>query len=97
VISRPKKFGRNSLFPGFLAWAASSLPVWVHWIGAVPTQATLLLLAWTQWSLSKNLSTTPRLRQGRSLVTDGPYHRVRHLIYTALFLLGVGFLLLAAN
>ena len=86
-----------AFFPSFLGWAAFSLPAWVRWIGAGITWAALLLLAWVQWSLGKNFSTTLHLRQGHLLVTTGPYHWVRHPMYTALFLLGVGFLLLTAN
>ena len=86
-----------AFFPSFLAWAAFSLPPWVRWIGAGITGAALLLLAWVQWSLGKNFSTTLHLRQGHLLVTVGPYRWVRHPMYTALFLLGVGFLLLTAN
>jgi protein-S-isoprenylcysteine O-methyltransferase Ste14 len=86
-----------AFFPSFLAWAAFSLPAWVRWIGAGITGAALLLLAWVQWSLGKNFSTTLHLRQGHLLVTKGPYRWVRHPMYTALFLLGVGFLLLTAN
>jgi len=86
-----------AFFPSFLAWAAFPLPAWVRWIGAGITATALLLLAWVQWSLGKNFSTTLHLRQGHSLVTEGPYRWVRHPMYTALFLLGVGFLLLTAN
>jgi protein-S-isoprenylcysteine O-methyltransferase Ste14 len=86
-----------ALFPSFLAWAAFTLPAWVRWIGAGITGAALLLLAWVQWSLGENFSTTLHLRQGHLLVTGGPYRWVRHPMYTALFLLGVGFLLLTAN
>jgi protein-S-isoprenylcysteine O-methyltransferase Ste14 len=86
-----------ALFPSILAWAAFSLPAWVRWTGAGITGSALLLLAWVQWSLGKNFSTTLHLRQGHLLVTGGPYCWVRHPMYTALFLLGVGFLLLTAN
>jgi protein-S-isoprenylcysteine O-methyltransferase Ste14 len=86
-----------AFFPSFLAWAAFSLPAGVRWIGTGITGAALLLLAWVQWSLGKNFGTTLHLHQGHSLVTGGPYRWVRHPMYSALFLLGVGFLLLTAN
>jgi protein-S-isoprenylcysteine O-methyltransferase Ste14 len=84
-------------FPSILAWAAFPLPSWLRWIGAGVTAAALLLLAWVQWSLGKNFNTTLHLREGHTLVVSGPYRWVRHPMYTALFLLGVGFLLLTAN
>ena len=84
-------------FPSILAWAAFALPSWLRWIGAGITAAALLLLAWVQWSLGKNFNTTLHLREGHTLVISGPYRWVRHPMYTALFLLGVGFLLLTAN
>lgn len=84
-------------FPSILAWAAFPLPAWLRWLGAGVTAAALLLLAWVQWSLGKNFNTTLHLREEHSLVVSGPYRWVRHPMYTALFLLGVGFLLLTAN
>ena len=84
-------------FPSILAWAAFPLPPWLRWLGAGVAAAALLLLAWVQWSLGKNFNTTLHLREEHSLVVGGPYRWVRHPMYTALFLLGVGFLLLTAN
>jgi protein-S-isoprenylcysteine O-methyltransferase Ste14 len=83
--------------PSILAWAAFPVPSWLRWFGAAITAVALLLLAWVQWSLGKNFNTTLHLREGHTLVVGGPYRWVRHPMYTALFLLGVGFLLLAAN
>ena len=84
-------------FPSILAWAAFGLRSWLRWIGAGVTAAALLLLAWVQWSLGKNFNTTLHLREEHTLVVGGPYRWVRHPMYTALFLLGVGFLSLTAN
>jgi protein-S-isoprenylcysteine O-methyltransferase Ste14 len=86
-----------AFFPSILGWAAFSLPAWVRWAGAGITFGALVLLGAVQWALGKNFDTTLHLREGHTLVTAGPYRRVRHPMYTALFLLGVGFLLLTAN
>jgi protein-S-isoprenylcysteine O-methyltransferase Ste14 len=83
--------------PRFLAWATFPLPSWARWLGAVFAFASLLLLAWVHWALGKNFSTTLHVRQRHTLVTHGPYRWVRHPMYTALFLFGVGILLLTAN
>ncbi len=85
------------VYPRFLAWATFPLPIWARWLGAVLTLASLLLLAWVHWTLGMNFSTMLHVRQRHTLVTYGPYRWVRHPMYTALFLFGVGILLLTAN
>lgn len=84
-------------YPRFLGWAAFPLPAWARWIGALVTLISLLLLGWVQWALGRNFSTTLHVREAHTLVRHGPYRWVRHPMYTALFLFGVGILLLAAN
>lgn len=85
------------VYPNCMAWAAFPLPIWARWLGAVLTVTSLLLLAWVHWALGKNFSTTLHVRQRHTLVTHGPYRWVRHPMYTALFLFGVGILLLTAH
>jgi protein-S-isoprenylcysteine O-methyltransferase Ste14 len=48
-------------------------------------------------ALKKNWSAQVEIQAGHTLVTDGPYRRVRHPMYTALFLIGAGMLLLSAS
>jgi protein-S-isoprenylcysteine O-methyltransferase Ste14 len=83
--------------PGTFAWAALPLPTWVRWIGAGVSVISLLLIWWVQWALDVQFDTTLHIQADHKLVTHGPYRWVRHPMYTALFLMGLGWLLLTGN
>jgi len=83
--------------PDLLAWASLALPAWLRWIGAVLGAAAVLLLAWVHHELGRNFSGTLHLRAEHTLVTTGPYRRIRHPMYTALFGIVLSFFLLSAN
>ncbi len=83
--------------PAWWAWATFSLPLWARWIGVVLTIGGMPLLAWVQWSLGQNFAAVLHIREGHTLVTDGPYRFVRHPMYSLIFLYGLGLLLLTAN
>src|SRR5207244_2384452 len=57
----------------------------------------LLLLVWVHRALACNFSTTLRIRPDHTLVTSGPYHWVRHPMYTVFCLVFVGICLQTAN
>ena len=82
--------------PGWLTWAALSLPLWLRWLGLGITVFGFALLQWGQNTLGKNWSDTPRMMREQSLVTNGPYRYVRHPIYTA-FILILGPTLLSSS
>ena len=52
---------------------------------------------WTLRSLGKNLTDTVVTRADATLVTDGPYHLVRHPFYVTVALLMLAMTLLSAN
>lgn len=83
--------------PEWLAWAALLMPGWLRWAGVVIGYGSLPLIWWTEFSLGKNFNTTLHVREGHTLVTHGPYRWVRHPMYTGLFALTVGWLLISAN
>ena len=85
------------VYPRWLAWAVFPLPVWPRWIGAALALVTLPALGWVQWALGKNFSAPLHIREGRTLVTKGPYRWLRHPMYTVLFIFGTGLLLLTVN
>jgi protein-S-isoprenylcysteine O-methyltransferase Ste14 len=84
-------------FPAILGWAAFSLPAWLRWAGGGITLLSTALIWWVQWALDVQFNTTLHIQAGHQLITHGPYHWVRHPMYTALFIMGIGWLLLTAN
>ena len=66
---------------------------WAFWMAALLTAAGLLFTVWARVHLGRNWSGTVTIKQGHELVTDGPYARVRHPIYTGLLAAFVGWAL----
>src|SRR6185295_8707763 len=83
--------------PGWLDFASLSFPVWLRWAGVALALAGFALLQWAQVTLGKSWSDTPRMLKEQTFITSGPYHFIRHPIYTAfIFILG-STLLISAN
>jgi len=59
--------------------------------------AGFALLRWSHQALGKNWSDRPRITQGQQLVSEGPYRRIRHPIYTAFLLILGSSLFVSAN
>jgi protein-S-isoprenylcysteine O-methyltransferase Ste14 len=83
--------------PNWLSWAILPLPLWLRWTGVGMTLLGFALLQWSQTTLGKNWSDTPRMIKEQSLVTGGPYRFIRHPIYTAFILIMGSTLLISAN
>ena len=81
-----------TLSPHWLAFGDLTLPLWLRWTGVGLAVLGFLLLQWSQNTLGRSWSDTPRMMKGQNLVTDGPYCFIRHPIYAA-FLLILGSLL----
>lgn len=65
--------------------------------GVLLLAAGLWLLHRSHVDLGTNWSVTLEVREGHSLVTGGVYRRVRHPMYTALFLFSIGMALVLPN
>lgn len=83
--------------PWLLSWAGLPFPNWLRWAGGGIAVIGFALLQWAHLTLSRNWSDNPRLLGDQVLVTDGPYRRVRHPIYTAFLLILSAPLFLSAN
>lgn len=85
------------LRPDLFSWAEIAVPEWLRWVGAVMGIAGVALLVWVHRALGSNFSTTLHLREKHTLVTNGPYRRVRHPMYTVFYIYFTGVLLLTGN
>jgi protein-S-isoprenylcysteine O-methyltransferase Ste14 len=103
MVSRPMAFlGMMALVvlytagSGELKWLVVPLPVWLRWLGVGLGIICLPLLVWIHHTLRDYWSTSLQLRNGHSLIREGPYRRVRHPMYTALILCFTGLSLVSA-
>ncbi len=78
------------VFSSLLAFADYRIPLWVGMTGVV----ILILGNWVFWKshrdLGKNWSPRLEIREGHALVTTGIYRRIRHPMYSAIWLLVLG-------
>ncbi len=83
--------------PQLMQWSALPFPFWLRWFGFFIGVIALVLFFWVLRSLGQNFSTTLTINKAQTLVIHGPYHWVRHPMYTAFVLLWVGFFILSTN
>ena len=83
--------------PSWMSWSSVTLPSWMRWTGIGLLLAGSTLLVWTFRSLGRNLTDTVVTRRQHTLVQHGPYHWIRHPLYTSAALLVVALSLICAN
>jgi protein-S-isoprenylcysteine O-methyltransferase Ste14 len=73
------------------------LPAWLRWSGFALGTLALVFWTWTQAALDTRWSAQLQLRKEHTLVTSGPYARIRHPLYAAMFAWAFALALLTAN
>jgi len=86
--------GLMVLFPRDAAWVPTEL---MRTVGALLMAAGVILGVWGALYLGRGLTVSPLPNGGTDLVTKGPYTLLRHPIYTAVMLLGVGITIRAGS
>ncbi len=81
--------------PQSMAWAGLPFPAWMRWLGAGIALINGAIFVWATAAFSRALPADEQAQ--RVLVTSGPYRWVRHPMYGAAVLFGLGVLLLSAN
>ena len=81
----------------WLNFADYHLPTWARWIGAAVFGGALWLLWRSHADLGRNWSPKLTIRERHSLVTHGVYRHIRHPMYAAHWLWGIGQVLLLQN
>lgn len=74
-----------------------AMPPFLRILGTLLAAFGLLLLAWTHFHLGKQWSADLEIQQEHKLITSGPYHYVRHPMYTALYSFFIGTALISGN
>lgn len=72
------------LFPRWMSRTTIAIPTAIRWGPlVVATLGVPAFAYWAQESLAGNVTTTVITKDDHQLVTDGPYHYVRHPLYSA--------------
>lgn len=94
-------FGSTILYMLNLSWFAwfqiPTYPEYVRWVGVVLALVNIPLLGWIHQTLDRQYSPCLQIKESHSLITTGPYARVRHPMYTVLIAFSFGISLLTAN
>jgi len=94
-------FGAIILYLLNIPWLAliqiQMYPELVRWIGVALALASVPLLGWIHKILDRQYSPCLQIKKSHSLITEGPYSRVRHPMYTVLSMFAFGSALVTAN
>jgi len=85
------------LYPQLLAWATLQLPTGLRLFGAFLALLALVWFIWIHVSLGSNLSFKLQIKDSQKLIINGPYHFIRHPMYSAFYVLHIAVFFLTAN
>jgi protein-S-isoprenylcysteine O-methyltransferase Ste14 len=72
-------------------------PVWIRWSGLPLGISAVIYFIIIHRTLGKNFSPKLQTKKEQTLVTTGPYKRIRHPMYLAFLLLHIAVFLIVAN
>ncbi len=81
----------------WIDFASIFLPAWLRWGGGGIVCLGIGLFCWAHNALGKNWTAVLALSSEHKMVQSGPYRHIRHPMYSAFFIIGIGFVILSAN
>lgn len=85
------------VFPQYILYASLNLPDAVRFLGLPAGLSGIALFIYAHTSLGASFNNTVLIKENQQLVRKGPYRLVRHPMYSAFYLLHLGFSLLSSN
>jgi protein-S-isoprenylcysteine O-methyltransferase Ste14 len=85
------------LIPDIIAWAQIPLPDIIRWMGMIIALLTVPPLAWIHITLGRHYSPDLIMKEKHTIVTTGPYSKVRHPMYTVLLTFSMAMSIISAN
>lgn len=83
--------------PLWMNWADLMFSFNYRWLGSAMMIMSIPLMIWVHRTLDKHYSYALETKNEQTLVTTGPYARVRHPLYSAHNLFNLGMIFLTAN
>jgi protein-S-isoprenylcysteine O-methyltransferase Ste14 len=84
-------------FPTLFPWLFLPFHDWLRWIGVIIGFISLFLLWWIHLTLGRAFSKALTIQEEHKVVTDGPYRRVRHPMYTAFLIYFLSWFLISTS
>lgn len=85
------------IIPPWIPWFPLPIPSILRWIGVSLGFSVIPFLIWIHRTLGQYYSAVLEIKEKHTLITIGPYARIRHPMYTVFILYTFSILLLAAN
>lgn len=86
-------------FYEWIPWDIAHIAIhsWLRWIGLPLGIGSLIYFVIIHEALGKNFSPKLRIKKEQTLITTGPYKRIRHPMYVAFLLLHIAVFLIVSN
>ena len=90
-------FGPTSINPLWLSLNFLLIPELARWVGLILLLLSIPLAAWVHQTLGRSYSYALETKTEQTLITSGPFSRVRHPLYSAHNIFNLGKVLLTLN
>jgi protein-S-isoprenylcysteine O-methyltransferase Ste14 len=85
------------VFTPLTPWIRLPFPDWLRWIGVIMGFFSCFLLWWIHSTLGRGYSKSLTIQEKHPLVTEGPYQRIRHPMYTAFLFFFLAWFLISTH